>query len=352
MPIRRSSTKLATLFAALLTAVPGGALAQAARPARGDARTPGDTDTARARAHFERGVLLFDGGDAGGALVEFERAWELSHRLNVLINVAAAAQALRRYSHGAAALRRFLAEAPAGHPQRAAAERAFRELSQLVAHARITVDPPDARLTLDGQPYAAGESEVGPGRHTYEVAREGYRTTAGEFAIASGETRMLRISLQAVDSAGSRIASAEASRSTPVGAAPAPVEPPARVSSNGPPSATARIGAWVTGGVALAVLGGAAAAWVVREGAVARFNDNARCLRDNGMTRAQNCADDRATVDTATALGWTGIAVGGALVAISAVLFVSAPRGERAVARWLRCGVGPGTVGAACGGTF
>lgn len=99
---------------------------------------PTTTETEEARRHFDRGVRLFDQGDNDGALVEFRRAWELSRRPSVLFNVAAAAQALRRYGEAVEALRLFLVEVPGAHPQRPEAEHTLRELEQLLARVRST----------------------------------------------------------------------------------------------------------------------------------------------------------------------------------------------------------------------
>ncbi|MFO0608502.1 MAG: hypothetical protein U0324_35380 [Polyangiales bacterium] len=316
------------------------ALALAAPTVANAQPAPVEADTAQARAHFDRGVLLFDRGDTEGALVEFQRAWELSRRPGVLFNVAAAAQALRRYGEAAAALRRFLAEAPGDHPQRPAAARALRELEQLVAHVRVTVDPTDAVVTLDGRRQVdASDLVVGPGTHRIGAAREGFGAADEELTVASGEERVVRLSLRPLAPV------APALVVSPVAPAPTP-------SDGGAAGGAMRTLAWVAGGSALALFGAGAAAFVLRESAVARFNDDARCLLDNGMTRAQNCAADESTAHTAGAVGWAAVAVGGALAVTSAVLFLTAPRAPRESARRLGCGVGPGTLGVSCGGTF
>jgi hypothetical protein len=158
---------------------------------------PTEDQLAEARAHFERGVLLFDAGDNDGALVEFQRAYDLSRRATVLFNIAATCQALRRYGEAIEALRRFLAESTEEQRrQRRDAERTLRELEQLIAHLTITVDPPNATLQVDGRVQPPGTAlVVGPGTHRIQISRDGYLTHLQEFVIASGENRELRVRL-------------------------------------------------------------------------------------------------------------------------------------------------------------
>lgn len=165
---------------------------------------PTEAQLNEARAHFDRGVTLFDGGDNDGALVEFQRAYELSRRPTVLFNVAATHRALRRYGEAIDALRLFLASNldEAQRRQRRDAERTLRELEQLIARLTITIDPSDATLQVDGRVQQQGSTlVVGPGTHRIQATRDGRRTHLQEFTIASGETRELRITLLPMDGA-------------------------------------------------------------------------------------------------------------------------------------------------------
>lgn len=176
------------------------------------------------------------------------------------------------------------------------------------------------------------------------MTREGFNSATEEFTLASGETRALRLSLRPIGP----VAPADNARPL-VAVDPGAAATPA---SDGQAGRAMRTMAWVAAGGALVMLGGATAAVAVREGAVGRFNDDVRCLPDNGLTRAQNCHDDEAAAETAGALAWVGFAAGGALAVTSAVLFLMAPGGHRESARRMRCGAGPGLIGVACGATF
>jgi hypothetical protein len=165
---------------------------------------PTEAQLTEARTHFDRGVILFDGGDNDGALVEFRRAYELSRRPTVLFNIAATCQALRRYGDAIEALRRFLAESTEDQRrQRRDAERTLHDLEQLIAHVVVLVDPADATLQIDGRVQSPGVSLIlGPGTHRIQVSRDGRRTHLEELTITSGETRELRVSLPPMEGAG------------------------------------------------------------------------------------------------------------------------------------------------------
>lgn len=70
-----------------------------------------DDDT-RARTHFEAGRLHFEDGAYDRAHSEFQLAWELSHRPELLINLATVEERLALYEQAAQRLERYLQEVP------------------------------------------------------------------------------------------------------------------------------------------------------------------------------------------------------------------------------------------------
>lgn len=153
-----------------------------------------------ARTHFERGIALFRQRDLAAALAEFLRAYDLSHRPSVLFNISATYQGLHRYPEALEALRRYMLTPSGNARQRAAAERALRELEALTAHLRIIAVPADASLTLDGRLVADSATDlvVGPGPHVIEGSHAGYQSTHEELMIASGESRVVRLELAVI----------------------------------------------------------------------------------------------------------------------------------------------------------
>lgn len=215
-PVRSHRWCLLALAAGSLLPAAASAQTQPTTQTQPAAPPPTEEQLAEARAHFDRGVILFDGGDNDGALVEFQRAYELSRRPTVLFNIAATCQSLRRYGDAIEALRRFLAESTEEQRrQRRDAERTLHDLEQLIAHLTIVVDPADATLQVDGRVQSPGASLiVGPGTHRIQVSRDGRRTHLQEFTIASGESRELRVTLAPMDGGAAGVVVVPVGRAT------------------------------------------------------------------------------------------------------------------------------------------
>lgn len=206
---------------------------------------PPAAQVAEGRLHFERGVALFDQGNHDGALIEFQRAWELSQRPTVLFNIAATCQALHRYADAIEALDRFLASPSATDiRQRRHAQRTLTELRSLIAFVRIRTTPADAQLTLDGHSQAAnGEVTVGPGTHRVEAARAGFNSASAEFTIASGEHRDVALTLTEAGAATPppTVVIVDPDRNPPPPPPPPPVSASTLAVLDAPPGATLSI---------------------------------------------------------------------------------------------------------------
>jgi hypothetical protein len=86
--------------------------------------------------------------------------------------------------------------------------------------------------------------------------------------------------------------------------------------------------------------------------AAARWNDDARCLRD-GKTRQQNCGADSREVKTARIWMTAGLIATGALGVVATLLLLPARQdADRRSEASARCGVGPGELGIACAVRF
>ncbi len=103
-----------------------------------------------------------------------------------------------------------------------------------------------------------------------------------------------------------------------------------------------RKGAWVTGGGAAAALALAGVAAIVRQRAMADWNDDGRCLA-GGRTRLEGCKGALDEANAAGSLTNASLVAAGIFAAATAGLLALEPR-ERRVA----CGGGPGALGLAC----
>ncbi len=186
----------AALLVALLSGVARGQTPEP--PPAPPAAPPGAPDPAQAateaaRAHFKTGIKLYRDGNYPGALAEFEAAYELKPGPGSLQNVALCQKALFRYGEAADTLTRLLLRhaAELSPAERTAAELARDELKGLVGSFRLRVTPPDARVTLDGQPLSGTERlsarRVNVGEHTLVAEAPGYARTVRTFRVAGGK---------------------------------------------------------------------------------------------------------------------------------------------------------------------
>ncbi len=97
-----------------------------------------------ARVRFEAGRMAFSAERYEDALVDFERAYELSHRPILLFNIAQSYARLGRDREALDTYRRFLDEAPEGEAGREEAEAQVIALEDAIA--RAPVEPVDAAI--------------------------------------------------------------------------------------------------------------------------------------------------------------------------------------------------------------
>ena len=105
----------------------------------GTAHAQDSTDDERARLHFSAGRSYYEEGNYEQALVEFQRAYDLSHRDVLLVNIANAQERLGQWREASATLERFVASLPEGDEQRPT-------LSRRIENLRSRADQHEAEL--------------------------------------------------------------------------------------------------------------------------------------------------------------------------------------------------------------
>lgn len=93
----------------------------------------------RARVHFESGRAYFEEGSYESALTEFQRAYDMSGRTLLLLNIASTQERLGLWTEAAEVIDRYLAEESTSGSDRAILER---RMARLRERAR-SADPPD-----------------------------------------------------------------------------------------------------------------------------------------------------------------------------------------------------------------
>lgn len=165
--------------------------------------TAASADDEEARAHFKRGVELYDEGDYKLALVELERAYEIVPSYKVLYNIGQVHYQLGEYARAHRALRRYLDEGGAEIPadRRAEVEKDLATLATRIATVTIEVNVPDAEITINDQPLGrapAPRTLVEAGSVRVQVSKPGYEPKTEVMRLAGGDERVVRIELAKV----------------------------------------------------------------------------------------------------------------------------------------------------------
>lgn len=134
-----------------------------------------------ARERFERGRDAFSRGDFSTAATEFERAYALSRRAQLLYNIGTAHERLHRWEQARTAFQRYLDEVPDAH-DRAEVEARLRVIEVEVQHQ--AEPPPDPRVVVIERPVVVADPPR-PWRAVFWVTG-GLTVLAGAGTLAVG----------------------------------------------------------------------------------------------------------------------------------------------------------------------
>jgi hypothetical protein len=177
-------TKLAISLTVLLALIPA---------VRVSAEEPSDRAKEEAGTRFERGVKLYDAQDYAAALAEFEAAYRLVPRYQVLFNIGVTQKRLFRYNDAVRSLKRYLELGGEKVPpdRRDVVDRELQEIRALVAEVIVKVDGLPASVEADGRLVGetplAGPLLLAGGHHSLRANREGYDPAIKELDVVSGE---------------------------------------------------------------------------------------------------------------------------------------------------------------------
>ena len=222
--MRRTRTERSAAYAwaiglGLSCAITGASRGAAAEPA--EAR-------AQARAHFDQGVALARRHAYAQALIEFQRAYEISPHFSVLYNIGQALIALGRPTEAVAALDRYVEEGGADvePSRRAEVDAAIASETSKTGSVEVTVDVPGALVTVDDKPYGRSPLpvpvRVDSGAHRVLAVRESGERREANVNASAGQVSQVHLEFGAV--APSTPAPAHA-------AAPAPAPEPSGIRS-------------------------------------------------------------------------------------------------------------------------
>ncbi|MGA3119211.1 MAG: PEGA domain-containing protein [Polyangiaceae bacterium] len=185
------------VFAAIIVA-PSAAAQPQATDVRAQLQEP-------ARRAWDAAKQLAGASDYKGALVEFERAYELSQNPRVLYNVGVTEKLLTHYALAIDAWDKELRE---GAGQLAPSEQqelknAIAIVQQFVTTLEVTANEPDATLSIDD--YGVGKSPfLGPvrvdvGKHVLKLSKDGFAESVQTVDVAAGARTLVAFRLEPVN---------------------------------------------------------------------------------------------------------------------------------------------------------
>jgi hypothetical protein len=154
-----------------------------------------------ARKHYDRAIELVDDGQLEGAIVEFQRSYDLTHHFAVLYNIGQVFVSLAKPVEAVDAYQRYLAD---GGKKILAARRAEVEKEIARQRARIaTLEirglPEGAMVRLDGKEIGkapiAAPVRVGVGTHVIAASAEGYDAAETQVTVAGEDQRVVQLVL-------------------------------------------------------------------------------------------------------------------------------------------------------------
>ena len=173
------------------------------------ADTPAEVDPKReqARAHFLKGVELFEEEAWDAALAEFLRSRELYPTRSATKNAAVCFRKLRRNDEALDAYEELLGRFPdLPAEDRATAQRAVKDLARLVGTVEIRGAAPGAVVVVDarerGRTPLPGPLRVNVGTRTVRIYKEGFAAYETRVDVAGGQTTVVRAQLAGLARAG------------------------------------------------------------------------------------------------------------------------------------------------------
>jgi hypothetical protein len=289
--------------------------------------TIGMESTARAAPDSEVGELMAAGiqfrrqHQDASALDAFQRAYAIDKSPRTMAQIALAEQALGRWLDA----ERHLEQALKGESDpwiarnRALLREALDDVAHHLGQLDLEANVPGAELFLDDQPVGPlplKGMHVVAGKAVLEIRAEGYSAVRFEVQVPGAGVLQERVELKPLQT--------PADGAAPAAPLPAAIAAEPQRTEGSVQRTTALV---MLGGGGLLVLGGVAAN-VVREQALARFNDDGRCFYGT-LTREQRCPQDKHDADTAGTIMAIGYAVGGVAVGASVVLLLTLPKPTR-----------------------
>lgn len=194
----RAAFQIAAAALALASIDAAAQTAETAPPAEGES-----PEVAESRRHYAQGVVFFRANRFEQAIAEFTEAYRIWANPTILYSLGQAHERVMRIPKAIEHYQRYLDEAPADAPNRAAAETSIRSLSDLLAFVRIESNVP-ARVFANGEEVgeAPGTIQLATGRYDLELRAEGHEPARETVTVAARSERTLTITLRPIPTGG------------------------------------------------------------------------------------------------------------------------------------------------------
>lgn len=193
------STTLASVAHAEPPAAPAPATEAPASAAPAAAPTP--EVLKEAADHYQRGLSLYGEGEFVLALVEFERAYQLTPNYRVLYNIGQVRIQLGRYAKGREALEEYLKQGGTSinAERTAAVTKDLEMLAERTAMLNVVVNEPGADVAVDGrvvgQSPLAAPLVIDAGEHTLDVRKVGFYDKSSQVTLAGRDEIEVKVDL-------------------------------------------------------------------------------------------------------------------------------------------------------------
>ena len=311
-----------------------------------------------ARKHYDRAIELVDDGQLEGAIVEFQRSYDLTHHFAVLYNIGQVYVSLARPVEAVDAYERYLADGGRKVPadRRTEVEKEIVRQKARIATLEIHGLPQGATVRVDGNEIGrapiSAPVRVGVGKHTIAAWADGYDSAEKEVVVAGEDHKAVELVLakRVVESPslppGAQSAPVQPVTVTVVAPAQSPPWPRAAVEPSTKPMSNVRLLGILTGVAGVAGIAAGGGCWWV---AMTRNDES----KDNWNTNPDKAKSLRGEAQDYISAGNTLFYAGGALVVLGVVLyFVGAPDTTPNAHAYLMPAVGPGFAGLNAGGTW
>jgi len=166
-----------------------------------------DPQMVEAKRHFDQAVALFNDGDFGAALTEFEASYQIHPAAGVLYNIGLTQKALYRYDEALTSLRKYLVDAQkVPKDKRAEVTQLITEIQALLATVTFEVAPAGTAVRLDGRELGLAPTVssygVAAGMHTFEFSAAGYKPEKKELKVVAGQPLKLAVTLEKIPTTG------------------------------------------------------------------------------------------------------------------------------------------------------